>query len=236
MNNYIDDEFDYEVDDEVEGNNSDDISEIDYKVSKLADIKKQIEMLNIQKEELEGYFLKLAGEDLKNTKKKTTIYNGRGGRIVATMAESLKIVYPVFLKNIFGEAYPDAVKEDIKYKLSAPAVRMLTGMYLKSYTKLTVTEVLAQIQVDDKTRKALIKKVKGTSFENDKSNLIAIGGLSEQSAEEYAFFISEAAIWESFLRILKLSGCSESDEQKYLDWINGAVVVEEIPKIALEIY
>ncbi|MPN15336.1 hypothetical protein SDC9_162667 [bioreactor metagenome] len=174
---------------------------------------------------------------MRNTKFKSVAYIGTGAnRVVATMAESLKMVYPTYLKAIFGEAYKDVVTEEIKYKLSAPATRMLTGLWLNNYTRLTVSEVIAQLPVDDNTKKAIAKKVKGVKYDTDKKNLIAIGGFDEKTAEEYAYFISEAAIWENFMRLMQANKkATDKDIAEALELINGAVVVEETPKIAIEV-
>lgn len=213
------------------------LKEIVEKADRLAEIKKSIEKLNTEKSEIEGFFLKLSDEDLRNTKFKSVAYIGTGAnRVVATMAESLKMVYPTYLKAIFGEAYKDVVTEEIKYKLSAPATRMLTGLWLNNYTRLTVSEVIAQLPVDDNTKKTIAKKVKGVKYDTDKKNLIAIGGFDEKTAEEYAYFISEAAIWENFMRLMQANKkATDKEIAEALELINGAVVVEETPKIAIEV-
>lgn len=213
------------------------LKEIVEKADRLAEIKKSIEKLNAEKSEIEGFFLKLSDEDLRNTKFKSVTYRGTGSnKVIATMVESLKMVYPTYLKAIFGEAYKDVVTEEIKYKLSAPATRMLTGLWLNNYTRLTVAEVIAQLPVDDITKKAIAKKVRGIKYDTDKKNLIAIGGFDEKTAEEYAYFISEAAIWENFMRLMQANKkATDKDIAEALELINGAVVVEETPKITIEV-
>jgi len=205
------------------------------KVNRLAEIKKSIEALKSEQAELEGFFLKLCMEDLENTKFKTVSYAGDQGRVTATIAESLKLTYPSFLKPILGDAYEDAVTTEIRYKLSAPVTRMLTGLWTNSYTKMTVTDVIGQLPCGDEVKTALGKKLKGAKYDTDKKNLMAIGGFDEQSAEEYAYFVSEAAVWESFLRLLKINKKdADADMGEILNMINGAVVVEETPKITVE--
>lgn len=213
------------------------LKEIVEKADRLAEIKKSIEKLNAEKSEIEGFFLKLSDEDLRNTKFKSVTYRGTGSnKVIATMVESLKMVYPTYLKAIFGEAYKDVVTEEIKYKLSAPATRMLTGLWLNNYTRLTVAEVIAQLPVDDITKKAIAKKVRGIKYDTDKKNLIAIAGFDEKTAEEYAYFISEAAIWENFMRLMQANKkATDKDIAEALELINGAVVVEETPKITIEV-
>lgn len=213
------------------------INEIKKNADRLAQIKCSIAELKKEQSELEGYFLKISTAELENTKTKTVAYLGSGAnRIVATMAESLKMVYPSYLKSIFGDAYNDVVTEETKYKLSAPATRMLIGLWSNNYTEMTVAEIINQLPVNDKTKKTLAKKVKGAKFETDKKNLISIGGLDEKTAEEYAYFISEAAIWENFLRLMKINKKATSEDiAEALKLIDGAVVVEETPKITIEV-
>ncbi|MBQ7232792.1 MAG: hypothetical protein IJX07_06205 [Bacillales bacterium] len=209
--------------------------EIIAKADKLASIKKEMETLKNQAAEIEGFFLKRAEEDLADTKLKSVEYAGYTGKVVATMAQSLKMVYPTFLKQVFGDAYKDVVIEETKYKVNANATRMLSGLWLRNYSEMRIQDVVSQIEVDDKTRAVLLKKLKGTNFKTDKKNLIAIAGLNEKAAEEYAYFISESAVYESFMRLMK--AINKDDEQQVkeaLDLIDGAVIVEENPKITVE--
>lgn len=210
--------------------------EFQCKIDRMARIRRQQEALKTEWLELEGFFLERCAEDLADTKRKSVSYLSTSGRLTATMAESVKVTYPTYLKRIFGDAYKDAVTEDTKYKLSAPAARMLGGLWTNSYTEMTVAEVLAQLPTDDGTRKALAKKLKGVSYDTDKKALMAIGGFDETSAEQYAYFISEAAIWESFQRLMKVNQKEDAAAMaEVLDLIGGAVVVEETPKITLEL-
>lgn len=64
---------------------------------------------------------------------------------------------------------------------------------------------------------------------------MAIAGLGEQEAEEYAYFIYEAAVYENFMRLMKaIDKDNVADIQEALNLIDGAVVVEENPKITVE--
>ncbi len=213
-----------------------DRSEIQGKVDRLVRIKGEMEKLKAEQDEIEGFFLKLCDADLKNTKLKTVAYSGTSAnRVTATMSENLKQIYPSFFREIFGSAYSDAVTEETKYKLSAPATRMLTNLWQKSYTKMTVEQVIQQLPCDDAAKTALKKKLKGANFKTDVKNLVALAGFSQADAEQYAYFISEAATWESFLQLMKVNKKnSESEMKDVLDTINSAVVVEETPKIQAE--
>lgn len=210
-------------------------TEIQSKVDRLVQIKSEIEKLRAEQNELEGFFLKICDDDLKNTKLKTVAYSGTSSnRVTATMAENLKPVYPSFFREIFGSAYSDAVTEETKYKLSAPASRMLVNLWQKSYTKMTVGEVIQQLPCSAESKTALGKKLKGANFKTDVKNLMAIAGFSRADAEQYAYFIAEAATWESFLQLMKVNKRSEAEMKNVLDTINSAIVVEETPKIQAE--
>lgn len=210
--------------------------EIDAKISRMAEIRRQQEALKSEWAELEGFFLKRCQEDLADTKRKTVSYAGAGGKVTATMAEKVNVTYPSYLKAIFGDAYGDAVTEEVKRKLSAPASRMLAGIWTGGYSRMTRAEVIAQLPCDDKSKQALGKKLKGANYDTDKKNLMALGGFDEESAEQYAWFISEAAVWESFLQLVKVNGKEDPEAVgEVMKLIDGAIVVEETPKVAFEL-
>lgn len=202
-------------------------------IDKLADIKSQITALTAEKEKIEGELILASKHDLENTKYKSIHYtSGNGNSITATIAESLKLTYPSLLKRIFGSAYADAVREETKYTLTAAAKRMLIGVWTGAYVKQTVNDAIAQLPVDDNTRKKLAKKLKGASYETDKRSLINLGGLSEQDAAEYAYLISEAAVWQSYSTLLELNRVTDTDEITRL--IDTAMVVDESAKISVD--
>lgn len=204
-------------------------------VDRLVDIKQTIDRLKQEQAALEGELLLQGQNDLRDTKFKTVSYSGSTGRASVTMAESLKLVYPSFLREVFGVAYGDAITEEIKYKVSAPAARMLTGLWQGNYTEMTVAQVIDQLPANEDTKAALRKKLKGANYSNDKKNLIAIGGFDEAEAESYAYFIAEAAVWESFQRLLEANGLDCAASEHMLNQIAGACIVEEAPKVTVEI-
>lgn len=213
-----------------------DRQDISSKIDRMAEIKRQQESLKSEYSQLENFILKLCNEDLRDTKLKSVVYSGNRGVVTATIAESLKVVYPTHLKTIFGDAYKDAVTEETKYKVSASATRMLAGLWTEQFTRMTVSEVIAQLPCDDSTKQTIAKKVKGVNYARDRDNLISIAGFDEESAGQYAWFVAEAAVWEGFMRLLKMSGKANPDFIKEaLDMIQGAVLVEETSKIALEL-
>ena len=112
---------------------------------------------------------------------------------------------------------------------------MPSGLWLRNYSEMKIQDVVKQIDVDEKTKAILLKKIKGANFKTDKKNLMMIAGLTEQEAEEYAYFISEAAVYENFMRLMKATNKDDTLQiQEALNLIDGAVMVEENPKITVE--
>lgn len=206
--------------------------EISTKVDRMVAIKQEIEKLKAEQSQLEGFFLKISDKALEDTKRKTVDYKGSvSGKVTATMAQSLKIVYPSYLKKIFGESYSDVATEEQKVKLSAPAARLLTGLWTKDYVQMTIAQVIQQLPCDEESKKSLSKKLRGVKYETDRKYLMTLGGFGEEEAQQYAFFVSEAAVWENFQRLMSTTG---NKSKEILELINGAVVVEEVPKITIE--
>lgn len=210
-------------------------TEISEKVDRMAEIKRQIASLKSESDGIEAELLKQFEADVEDTKYRTVKYSGNSAEVTANYADKIALVYPSMLKSIFGKAYSDAVTEEVTYKLSANAKRLLAALYKKEYMRGTSVEMcINQISDDDKTRKVLSKRVKGKKFESDKNNLIKLAGLGEEQASDYAYMISEASIWQEFERLLSASGgVSEERITEVLEYINAAVTVEETPKITI---
>lgn len=204
-------------------------------VDRLVAIKQTMEQLKQEQAGLEAGLLQQGLEDLKDTKFKTVSYVGSTGRASVTMAESLKLHHPVYLREVFGIAYKDAITEDVKYKVSAPDTRMLIGLLQENYIKMTVAQVIDQIPASEDAKAVLRKKLKGANYVKDKQNLMAIGGFDEDEAEGYAYFVAEAAVWESFQRLLKANNVDAAATERILSLIAEACIVDESPKVTVEI-
>lgn len=205
-------------------------------IARMVEIKNAQAALKSEWDDLEALFLKKCAEDLADTKRKTVEYLGPGGKVTATMADTVGVIYPTYLKAVFGEAYKDAVSESTKYTLSKPASRMLAGLYTGNYSETTRAEIIEQLPCDETAKLALVKKLKGASFDTDKKNLMKIGGVDEATAEHYAYFIAEAMIWESFTRLMSANGLEgDAATDTMMKTIEAAIIVEQTPKIKLEI-
>lgn len=205
------------------------------KVQRYAEIKAEQEELKAEMDDIEADILKAAETDLKDTKFKTVSYADNNGNVItATNADNVKLIYPSMLKVIFGKAYPDVVKEEITYKVSAPAKRLLAAIYNGEYIKNgSVDEILKCLNLDDKSFNALKKKLKGANYDTDVKNLIKFAGIGETEAKENAYLVAEAIAWQDFKHLLLLNNRDFDDDivKSAVDTIDSAVTVEQIPKI-----
>lgn len=205
------------------------------KVQRYAEIKIEMEELKSEMDVIEADILKAAETDLKDTKFKTMSYADNNGNVItATNSDNVKLIYPSMLKVIFGKTYSDVVKEEVTYKLSASAKRLLAAIYNGEYIKDgSVDEILKDLNLDDKSFNALKKKLKGANYDTDVKNLIKFAGLNENEAKENAYLIAEAIAWQNFKHLLMLNNNDFSDEvvESAVDTIDSAVTVEQIPKI-----
>ncbi len=214
------------------------LNNADERIRRYKEIKQEIASLREEAAGIEAEFLKAMEGDLEDTKYKSVSYSdGEGNKVTATEAETLKVIYPSYLRHIFGEAYKDVVTEETTYKLAAGASRMLTAMYNKEYLSGgSVEGLIGSLGLEDKAEKALLKKLKGKNFDTDVNNLMKIGGLSESDAKENAFLIAEITAWNDFMKLMELSGkTSEQDINDALRMIDGAVTVEQTAKIKIDI-
>lgn len=204
-------------------------------IDELAAIKSDMSKLKERKDKLEAEIIKQCSADLENTKYKSIRYEGDVFDLTAVTAESLKVIYNSFLPTIFGKAYEDAVTEKTDYTLSAPAKRMLIGLYKGNFIRATVKEVIDQMAgVTDDERKQLLKKCKGINYDKDVENIRKFTDLSEEDAKEYAYLIAEAAVWQDFCNLLTLNGISDKTQiDDILMKIQSAFVVEDSTKISL---
>lgn len=206
------------------------------KVKRYAEIKSKIAELKSEADGIEADILKASEADLRDTKFKSAVYSDNAGNtITVTNADSVKLIYPSMLRKIFGSAYGDVVKEEVKYTLSEPAKRLMSAIYNKEFIKGgSVEQILDSMQLDDKTYKALQKKLRGVNYDTDVKNLMKLGGLDEKAARENAYLVSEAVAWQNFMKLLTLNNEILTDDiiDRAVDMIDSAITVERTPKTA----
>ncbi len=191
-------------------------------------------------EKLKAEFQKKALELMKNKKVKQVEFWGTGNsRVAVTTTETLKLVSYNLLSKIIGETLiKDFVREEMQYRLSEPFKRILAAAFQGNYVEQSLNGVINQITADEKTKKALKKKLKG-NWEKDVESLKIIAGLGKNEAEHYAYFIQEAVNYEKIVYLLEAAGHARSNDgddgfKSAMENIKHAVVVEENIKVSLE--
>lgn len=207
------------------------------KVKELSDVNAQLIALKAKKSELEAWFLTAGNEALKDSKAKSICYqSGDGSSVTYTQAQKLILEAPTVLKKLLGSAFPDFIEEknEPTYKVKSAAVeRMLIGLYTGDYTKISPSEVIAQLPCSDEQRAALSKKLKGANFETDVKNLKEIGGFTEQDAADYAYLFAEAVVYDTFGRLMEISG-AEGDPEEFIKGLTVAISVDDATKISIK--
>lgn len=207
-------------------------------VDQLIANKAETDRLKNEKEMLEAELLKSFEVDTENTKLKTVKYPGSFGEASVTMADSVKLTMPTILREVLKKGYSDLIKEEVKYTLTEPAKRMLAAVYNRElFRDMTFAAAIDKLPCDDKAKQSLLKKLKGAKFETDVKNLVNIGGLSEEDAQDYAYMLREIKDWELFSKLMALNGVtSEAAIESVMTDIDGAVVSERTPKITVTAY
>lgn len=207
------------------------------KVKELSDINSQLTELKTKKAELEAWFLTAGNEALRDSKAKSICYKSyNGSSVTYTQAQKLTLEAPTFLKNILGNAFSDFIEEknEPTYKVKSAAVeRMLIGLYTGNYTKMSPSEVIAQLPCSSEQQAILSKKLKAANFETDVKNLIDIGGFTDQDASDYAYLYAEAVVYDTFRRLMELSG-ADGDPEEFIKGLTVAVSVDDTTKISIK--
>jgi len=205
------------------------------KIDRLADLRDQQAKAKQEADVLEAELLKIAQEDLANTKYKSVKYEGNDNKLQATVSETVKITLDSLLPAIFGSAYTDMVKVTTKSELTAPAKRLIAGIWQGNYVSdTTVADVISSMALDDKTAKLVSKKCKGINYQKDIDNLVTIAGVTEQQAEEYAYMLMEANVWQQFDIICQVNGINTDEARtELMKKIQAAFVVEQSTKVSI---
>lgn len=205
------------------------------KIDRLAELREQQAKAKQEADIIEAELLKVAQEDLANTKYKSVKYEGTDSNLQATVSESVKITLESLLPEIFGTVYNDMVKLSTKAELTAPAKRLVAGIWQGNFCKdTTVNDVISSMHLDDRTAKLISKKCKGINYQKDVDNLIIIANMTDRQAQEYAYLLMEAAVWQQFKAICDVNKIDSQDEiNEVIKKIQAAFVVEVTPKISI---
>ena len=206
--------------------------EITSKVDKLCNLQKQMAQLKKEIDELSGFFTVKAKGDLECKKTKSVKYAGTGDNMVtATTSTTLELVHLGVLKKILGkDKYNEIVKKEITYSVKgAKHKRTLAGIANDEYIRSTPRDVISEFCKETGTSQALLNKCKG-SFEKDKKALMEIGGLSEDNAEYFAYFISEALTNNEFTDLISQGEYAENFE-KAVNELKKSIIAVKTEKI-----
>lgn len=203
-------------------------------IDRMAEIKQEIKILSAEYDKLQAQIQLKAEAALTDTKNKSVQYSGSDGNTASVViADSISVIAGELLPAIFGSVYPSMVKQEVKYTLKAPAKRILAAIWHKEYCEGSVAEIIGSLSCDDKAKKVLLKKIKGTDFDKDKKYLIDIAQLSDEEASDTAYLLNEAAAWENICAIVKVNNDGEiSDEilNDIITKVNAAVNVSRSMK------
>lgn len=209
-------------------------------IAELAEITDKVSELNKRKKAIEAELSAAAAGELRDTKfKSVSHFDPEGNKATYTEAQSLTIVSPEYLRQLFGTAYCDIIKEttETKYEVrSALFKRMLIALYLNDFTRITTEEYWTQLKCPEDRKKLLKRKLKGSDFEKDRDNLVTIGGFSETDANDLAYLYADAVVWSAVITVCGLAGMTATEEniETIIKGINISVAVDETSKLKLE--
>ncbi len=206
--------------------------EIKKKADELATYTLQLQIIKGKIDNLKGFFENLATETLNDTKLKTAEYWGNQNvKITVSNSETVKPVSIYMLKQVFGDVFPDFVKEEINYKMTDPCKRLLAMACQGDFTEGSLSDTVKSIAADTKIQQTLKKKLKGR-FEKDKATLMNVAGLPENEASDWAYLASEVINYEWLAQILKTANWKGRFEDA-VQIIKSAIMVDEGIKVSV---
>lgn len=177
-----------------------------------------------------------AASTLENSKLKQVKYWGdESNCAVITAAEKVDLVSIEYLRNVIPEnIIKDFAKEEVQYKLTTPFKNIVGPLVCGDYTEKKLKDVIKEMNLPEDKKKVAKKKLKG-KFEKDLEFLKTIG-YTQEEAEHWAYFISEAAAWERIVNLFEISGYKEGtlEFKEAIEKLKHAVIVEETLKIGIE--
>lgn len=204
------------------------------RVDHYAELSAQMEGLKAQLDEMKGFFESQAQNDLKDSKEKTIEYYGTGkNKVVVQNADTVKPIAMSVLKKLFGSAYSDFVKEEVKSDLKPNSKKFLADMVSGNYTEGTLSDAINKITADPKVQKALSKKLKGKFTQDKKSLLKFVPDLTEDEASDWAYLITEVMNYQTILQIMDASEFHGSVEDAVAK-AKASVIIDETIKVTLE--
>ncbi len=206
---------------------------LNYIIDRMAEIERMKDALDEEYAVLQKDLLTSAEQKLTDTKIKSVSYvTPSGNAAEVTVSDTVSVAAGELLTGIFGAVSRSMFAEEVKYTLKAPAKRILSAVWHDELCQGKVSDILDSLPCDDKTRKVLAKKIKGTDFKKDKKNLKLLAGLSEADASDTAYLLYETASWESLDSLAGANGFRLTPEKlsELRAQVNAAVNVSRSMK------
>lgn len=185
-------------------------------------------------EKIKAQIQEIAAPALENSKLKTVRYYGTNNNVaIITAPDTVKMVSYSFLKSVLGGITKDFIKEETTYKISDPFKKIVAPLCTGQFIEATLDDVIAQMEVDEKTAKVLRKKLKGNP-EKDRKVLTSLGIL--ENIDHWVYFITEAMAYVKIVRLLEVAGYPKGSAEfaKAMADLKLSVIVEEGLKIGVE--
>lgn len=175
-------------------------------IDRMAEIEQEKAALSTEYDKLQAVLQLDAEQKLTDTKIKSVSYTAQSGNTaLVTNADTVSVTAGELLESIFGKVSESMFSKEVKYTLKAPAKRILSAVWHGEFCEGSVFDIISSLPCDDKAKKVLLKKLKGTDFEKDKKNLMNIAGLSETDASDAAYLINETAAWENLCTFVRIN-------------------------------
>lgn len=175
-------------------------------IDRMAEIEQQKSALSAEYDKLQALLQLDAEKELTDTKIKSVSHTTLcGNTAVVTNADTVSVSAGELLETIFEKVSESMFTKEVKYTLKAPAKRILSAVWHGEYCEGSISDIITSLPCDDKAKKVLLKKLKGTDFEKDKKNLMNIAGLSETDASDAAYLINETAAWENLCTFVRIN-------------------------------
>jgi len=167
--------------------------------------------------------------------KQVELYGSGGGKAIITQTDKVDVIYISLLEKTFGGVISELIKSEMTYKVSEPFKRLLAGIFKGEYIRDSVSDVISCLNLEEKQRKLLLKKLKG-QFAKDVDTLVKIAGCSTGTAEELAYFVYEAVMFEKIEMLLTAAGYTVGTDEfeDAVKKLKNAIIVEEGIKIGVE--
>lgn len=212
-------------------------SEIAEKVDELAKWTQLAKDAKTEIEKLKGEFQKLGLSELADKKIKQIEYWGlNNSKVVVTESETLKVQLDCIIEEIFKKVVNGNIKIEPSYTYTEPFKRVLISICQGAYIDQSLADVIRQMSIeDDKTKKALAKKLKG-KWDKDVDTLKTLAGFEQSDAENWAYCIQEAINFEKITSLFRLAGYEYGtpEFEKVISTIKAAAIVEESVKVGVE--